>query len=68
MAEEEELRMANGEFKQSGQPVAPDGNAAGTSESGAKSDDNSLQEASEEMVRFMEQGDEPGHVGRGDGG
>ncbi len=37
-------------------------------EPGAKTRGNSLQNASEEMVRFMEQGDEPGHVGRGDGG
>lgn len=29
---------------------------------------NSLQDASNEAVRFMEEGDEPGHAGRGDGG
>lgn len=29
---------------------------------------NSLEDASEEMVRFMEDGDEPAHAGRGDGG
>jgi hypothetical protein len=35
-------------------------------EEGAGGD--SLEEASDEAVRFMEQGDEPGHAGRGDGG
>lgn len=34
----------------------------------AKSEGNSLQDASDEMVNFMEQGDEPAHAGRGDGG
>ena len=29
---------------------------------------NSLDDASDEAVRFMEEGDEPGHAGRGDGG
>jgi hypothetical protein len=29
---------------------------------------NSLEDASDEAVRFMEEGDEPGHAGRGDGG
>lgn len=29
---------------------------------------NSLQDASDEAVRFMEDGDDPGHAGRGDGG
>ena len=29
---------------------------------------NSLDDASDEMVKFMEQQDEPGHAGRGDGG
>jgi hypothetical protein len=47
------------------QPEAP-GKAA--AEPGADRRGNSLQDASEEMVRFMEQEDEPGHAGRGDGG
>lgn len=34
----------------------------------AQSGGNSLQDASEEMVEFMEESDEPGHAGRGDGG
>jgi hypothetical protein len=29
---------------------------------------NSLKDASDEAVRFMEEGDEPGHAGHGDGG
>ncbi len=29
---------------------------------------NSLRDASDEAVRFMEESDEPGHAGRGDGG
>jgi hypothetical protein len=29
---------------------------------------NSLEDASDEAVRFMEESDEPGHAGRGDGG
>ncbi len=44
---------------------APNEDAAGAD---AKMRGNSLQDASEEMVRFMEQDDEPGHAGRGDGG
>lgn len=52
--------------KESGEePVAPE-QAPG--EARAKTGGNSLQDASDEMVRFMEQDDEPGHVGRGDGG
>jgi hypothetical protein len=57
--------MAKDGEKKSGHAEAPDEAA---SESDAKSGGNSLQDASEEMVRFMEQDDEPGHVGRGDGG
>lgn len=29
---------------------------------------NSLDDAADEAVRFMERGDEPGHAGRGDAG
>jgi len=29
---------------------------------------DTLKDASDEAVRFMEEGDEPGHAGRGDGG
>lgn len=29
---------------------------------------NALKDASDEAVRFMEEGDEPGHAGRGDAG
>ena len=57
--------MANGGDKQGGQPEAPGDAAAGND---GRPGGDSLQDASEEMVRFMEQDDEPGHAGRGDGG
>ncbi len=61
--------MAKDGEKKSGQAEAPDAAATGAAAGAdAKSRGNSLQDASEEMVRFMEQDDEPGHVGRGDAG
>lgn len=42
--------------------------AGGTANRDGPADGNSLQDASKETVRFMEEGDEPGHAGRGDGG
>ena len=34
----------------------------------ANQQDDSVEAASEEAVEFLEEGDEPGHAGRGDGG
>ncbi len=61
--------MAKDGERKSEHPEAPDTAATGAA-AGADAEPrgNSLQDASEEMVRFMEQDDEPGHVGRGDGG
>ncbi len=57
--------MADDQKKSGQDPRTPD-QASGEAE--AKKRGNSLQDASDEMVRFMEQDDEPGHAGRGDGG
>ena len=46
----------------------PDEEAVGDATEGAAADGNSLKDASDEAARFMEEGDEPGHAGRGDAG
>jgi len=52
--------------KKSGDEAGASDQASDAAE--AKTRGNSLQDASDEMVRFMKQDDEPGHAGRGDGG
>jgi hypothetical protein len=42
--------------------------AGGTANGDAAKRGNALEDASDEAVRFMEEGDEPGHAGRGDAG
>ena len=51
-----------------GKSERPDKATDGTAKDEAAASGNSLEDASEEAVRFMEEGDEPGHAGRGDGG
>ena len=57
--------MTDEEEKGSDQTVRPDDVA---SQSEEKPTGNSLEDASDEMVGFMEESEEPGHAGRGDGG
>jgi hypothetical protein len=46
----------------------PEKEAGGTAKDEAAAGGNSLKDASDEAARFMEEGDEPGHAGRGDAG
>ena len=51
-----------------GKGEGPDEDSGGTGTDEAGTGGNSLKDASDEAARFMEEGDEPGHAGRGDGG
>lgn len=44
------------------------GTPEGPEEEGPEPEGNTLQDASDEAVRALEEGDEPGHAGRGDYG
>jgi|GEM_PF-4137136 len=62
---QKEANMPNSSKAPDEPPAAPP--AAGE-EGAGPSRGNSIEDASDEAVSFMEEGDEPGHAGRGDAG